>query len=213
MTAKQYLSQAYRLNERINSDLSELDRLRDLAISLSSVNYDGIRVSSTRSTEAPFEKTICKIIDAEKKINAEIERLVDLKAEISGAISQLANVDEQLLLRFRYINNYGWEKIAVLMSVSMRTVPHPRLGPARFSAASVKLAHFGTEWHIDKWYYGSVKNRGKSSWEKSCGGLFCKRKSRCMRPFLFTVTYPQMRLFLRSTAFGHIPESAAPALS
>lgn len=84
MTAKQYLSQAYRLNERINSDLSELDRLRDLAISLSSVNYDGIRVSSTRSTEAPFEKTICKIIDAEKKINAEIERLVDLKAEISG---------------------------------------------------------------------------------------------------------------------------------
>ena len=70
----------------------------------------------------PFEKTICKIIDAEKKKNAEIERLVDLKAEISGAISQLANVDEQLLLRFRYINNYGWEKIAVLMSVSMRTV-------------------------------------------------------------------------------------------
>ena len=103
MTAKQYLSQAYRLNERINSDLSELDRLRDLATSLSSVNYDGIRVSSTRSTEA-------------------IDRLVDLKAEISGAISQLANVDEQLLLRFRYINNYGWEKIAVLMSVSMRTV-------------------------------------------------------------------------------------------
>ena len=122
MTAKQYLSQAYRLNERINSDLSELDRLRDLATSLSGVNYDGVRVSKTRSTEAPFEKTICKIIDAEKKINAEIDRLVDLKAEISEAISQLANVDEQLLLRFRYINNYGWEKIAVLMSVSMRTV-------------------------------------------------------------------------------------------
>ena len=116
MTAKQYLSQAYRLNERINSDLSELDRLRDLATSLSGVNYDGVRVSKTRSTEAPFEKTICKIIDAE------IDRLVDLKAEISDAISQLANVDEQLLLRFRYINNYGWEKIAVLMSVSMRTV-------------------------------------------------------------------------------------------
>lgn len=52
MTAKQYLSQAYRLNERINSDLSELDRLRDLATSLSGVNYDGVRVSKTRSTEA-----------------------------------------------------------------------------------------------------------------------------------------------------------------
>ena len=76
MTAKQYLSQAYRLNERINSDLSELDSLRDLATSLSGVNYDGVRASKTRSTEAPFEKTICKIIDEERKINAEIDRLV-----------------------------------------------------------------------------------------------------------------------------------------
>lgn len=86
MTAKQYLSQAYQLNECINSDLSELDKLRDLATSLSGVNYDGIRVSKMRSTEAPFEKTICKIIDAERKINEEVDRLVDLKAEISDAI-------------------------------------------------------------------------------------------------------------------------------
>ena len=46
MTAKQYLSQAYRLNERINSDLSELDRLRDLATSLSGVNYDCLLYTS-----------------------------------------------------------------------------------------------------------------------------------------------------------------------
>ena len=51
MTAKQYLSQAYRLNERINSDLSELDKLRDLATSLSGVNYDGVRVSKTRRNQ------------------------------------------------------------------------------------------------------------------------------------------------------------------
>ena len=48
-----------------------------------------------------------------------------LPLSVTDSISQLANVDEQLLLRFRYINNYAWEKIAVLMSVSMRTVHQP----------------------------------------------------------------------------------------
>nr|DAL37062.1 MAG TPA_asm: hypothetical protein [Caudoviricetes sp.] len=38
------------------------------------------------------------------------------------------------------------------------------------------MAHFGTEWHIDKWYYGSVKNRAKPSWEQSCGGFFYPRR-------------------------------------
>lgn len=30
MTAKEYLRQAYRLDHRINSDLAELERLRDM---------------------------------------------------------------------------------------------------------------------------------------------------------------------------------------
>ena len=44
----------------------ELDRLRDLATSLSGVNYDGVRVSRrARSTGSALRgKTICKIIDA-----------------------------------------------------------------------------------------------------------------------------------------------------
>ncbi len=32
------------------------------------------------------------------------------------------NPDEEILLRYRYINCYGWNKICALMSVSQRTV-------------------------------------------------------------------------------------------
>ena len=35
MTAKEYLRQAYRLDHRINSDLAELERLRDMEGSIS----------------------------------------------------------------------------------------------------------------------------------------------------------------------------------
>ena len=86
------------------------------------LDKDFVAENKTKLAENPLidETVMARVNDGIEL--AEIERLVDLKAEISGAISQLANVDEQLLLRFRYINNYGWEKIAVLMSVSMRTV-------------------------------------------------------------------------------------------
>ena len=34
MTAKEYLRQAYRLDHRINSDIAELERLREMASSV-----------------------------------------------------------------------------------------------------------------------------------------------------------------------------------
>ena len=39
MTAKEYLRQAYRLNERINSHIEELKNLRDLSTRIQGVSY------------------------------------------------------------------------------------------------------------------------------------------------------------------------------
>ena len=39
MTAKEYLRQAYRLNERINSHIEELENLRDLSTRIQGVSY------------------------------------------------------------------------------------------------------------------------------------------------------------------------------
>lgn len=121
MTNKEYLNQAYRLNERINSNLKEIDELRALAVSIGSPTM-GERVSGSHSTEAPFARAIMKIDELEHKLDAEIDRLIDLKAEISNAIKTVQNPDEEILLRYRYINCYGWNKICALMSVSQRTV-------------------------------------------------------------------------------------------
>lgn len=121
MTNKEYLNQAYRLNERINSDLKELDELRALAVNIGSPSI-GERVSGSHSTEAPFARAVIRIDELERKLNEEIDRFIGLKSEISDAIRSVPNPDEEILLRYRYINCYGWNKICALMSVSTRTV-------------------------------------------------------------------------------------------
>ena len=121
MMAKEFLRQAYRLNELINSDLEELQNLRELSRSVSSPVFEE-KISGTKSTDPPFVRYVGKIIDLEKQIQQEVDRLVKLKGDIREAINQMQNVDEKLLLRYRYINFLNWEEICVNLNVSIRTV-------------------------------------------------------------------------------------------
>ena len=122
MTAKQYLKQAYRLNELINSDLEELAQLKALSTSISSPNLSGMPPSSTRNTEPFFVKCINKIVDLEKIINDEIDRFVELKKEIREVINNVPDPDERLVLRLRYIEFLKWEAVASSMGLSLKQV-------------------------------------------------------------------------------------------
>lgn len=121
MTAKEYLHQAYRLDHKINSDIEELQRLREMSCAISSPQL-GERVQTTRNTDAPFVKYICKIQELEDKINAEIDLFVDLKKEIRAVIEKIENTDEQMVLRYRYIHNMTWEEIGDELNADKSTV-------------------------------------------------------------------------------------------
>jgi len=121
MTAKEYLRQAYRLDQRINSDIQELERLQEMSSSVSAPVF-GERVQTSRNTEAPFVKYIDKIMAQEERINKEIDLYVDLKEEIRGVIKAVENTDEQLVLTYRYIHNYTWERIGCELHADSRTI-------------------------------------------------------------------------------------------
>lgn len=121
MTAKEYLSQAYRLDQRINSNIEEISRLREMATSISSPSW-GEKVQSTRNTDAPFVRCLEKIMDLESVINEEIDALVELKKEIRTVIEAVQNTDERLVLRYRYIHNCTWEQIGNELNADARTV-------------------------------------------------------------------------------------------
>jgi len=121
MTSKEYLRQAYRLDHRINSDIEEMERLRDMAGSVSSPSLEE-RHNPNRPTEAPFVRCLEKVWDLEQKINSEIDRLIDLKAQMREVIATASNADEQMVLRYRYIHNMTWEQIGDELNADRTTV-------------------------------------------------------------------------------------------
>ena len=121
MTAKEYLKQAYRIDHRINSDIAELGRLREMSTSISSPNL-GDKVQISHSGDAPFMKCLERIYDLEARINDEIDLFVDLKNEIRSVIDTVPNTDERMVLRYRYIHNFTWEQISDELSADSRTV-------------------------------------------------------------------------------------------
>ncbi|MCD7724507.1 MAG: flagellar biosynthesis protein FliA [Clostridiales bacterium] len=120
MTAKEYLNQAHHLDALINSHIREKDELQQLAFCISSPSL-GERVQTSRNTDAPFVRTLEKIMQLEDRITEEIDRLVDLKAEMLSAITDMTSNEEQVLLKYRYFEGCTWEEIAVRMNVSERT--------------------------------------------------------------------------------------------
>lgn len=122
MTPKQYLQQAYLLDEKINSRLRELDQLRRLEASVQGVDLTRERVQCSRRFRSQVENIAQKIIDLEQRINSEIDRLLELKLEIRKVIESVDNETEQLLLRLRYIEYKRWYEIAEIMGYSKRQV-------------------------------------------------------------------------------------------
>lgn len=110
MTAKEYLKQVYRLDNRISSDIEEIARLRAIATGITSPAM-GTNPSPNRSTEAPFARSVLQIIELETKISAEIDTLVRLKEQVRSAIDTVENRDERMVLRYRYIHNMTWYQI------------------------------------------------------------------------------------------------------
>lgn len=121
MNAKQYLKQAYRLNELIESNKKELEDLRLIASSVPGIDYSKERVQSSPAGDAGFTRIISKVIELEQAINDDTERMLSLKLEIRETINSLNDNDEKLLLRYRYLNFMQWDDICDSMKVSMRT--------------------------------------------------------------------------------------------
>lgn len=120
MTAKEYLKQVYLLDKRIDSGLRELAELRSLATSVTPTSEE--RVQTSPSGEAPFVRALARIWELESTIDEEIDRLVDLKVEIRTVISEVADCDQQMILRYRYIHFYSWEDIASQMGYGLRWI-------------------------------------------------------------------------------------------
>ena len=121
MTAREYLSQARWLDQKIDSDISEASRLRDMASSVGSPGFEENH-NPNRPTEAAFVHSLERVWELEQKVNAEIDRLVALKEQIRTLIAKVEDPDEQMVLRYRYIHNWTWEQIGNALFADESTI-------------------------------------------------------------------------------------------
>lgn len=119
MTAREYLGQVKALDNLINAKERELYKLRLSATSVSSTTF-GEKVQTGGENRSML--IVDKIIIMQEEINAEIDRLVDLKAEIRARISRVYNPQFVALLTDKYINGLTLDQIAEKTNMSYETI-------------------------------------------------------------------------------------------
>ncbi len=120
MMKKEYLAQAYRLDQRINSKLAQVTALNDLATKCTSTL--SVMPRNPSRGISTMADAVEKIVDLQTEINRDIDALVDLKRNIVRAIKAVENTEYQTILELRYLCFKTWEQIAVDMGYNVRHV-------------------------------------------------------------------------------------------
>ena len=109
MTAKEYLGQAYRIDQRINLKMEQVASLRALATKATATYSD---MPKGYGNVHSGENVIVKIIDLENQMNADVDELVALKEEVVGVIKAITNPEQRMVLELRYLSFKTWDEIA-----------------------------------------------------------------------------------------------------
>lgn len=104
MDAKEFLSQATVLNEKINMDFLHLQKLRELLERLGgSASAQRERVQGGELPNSPATKIVDQIADLETTIDRELAEYDLILRQIKEAIAYCGNCDEICILKGHYL--------------------------------------------------------------------------------------------------------------
>lgn len=119
MDIRTYLNQIRHLDLLIDSKLEQVSQLRNRMIYVSPTF--GERVQGSHDPDK-FTNGVAKIIELEKVINEDIDKLVDMKVKAREIIETLNTVIEKAILYKHYFEGKSFEDIAVEVNYSLRWV-------------------------------------------------------------------------------------------
>ncbi len=120
MNSKEYLSQVLHIEQRIQSKMLQVQRLREALTHCTQTMTDMPRsapIHADRNAE-----TIAQLLDMETLLKIDLARLLTLQKEVREHINQLKNPDQQLILELRYLCGKTWPEIQSEMGYSRRSV-------------------------------------------------------------------------------------------
>jgi len=115
-----YLKRYINLDREIERKLEEVSRLRSKLTRVTEVFTAEPRGGG--SIYGKTEEILAKIVDLEKEIDADVDRLVAIRDGIKTIIEAVEDDRERLLLQYRYLDGRTFEEIAVQMNYSWRQI-------------------------------------------------------------------------------------------
>lgn len=119
VNAKEFLQQYLDVDREINAKLDQIHHYRDMAIKTTQVlTPDRVQTSVVNKTEIIVQK----IVDLEREVDADVDRLLVIKRQVEAVIASVPDSKQRAVLSRRYINGQTWEKIAVALDISYQWV-------------------------------------------------------------------------------------------
>ena len=118
MLAKDFLNQAFLIDQRIRSKSEQIRTLHEIATSCSA-NITGMPRNPNRGGSRMAD-AVCKMIDLENEIARDMDRLIEVKREIVTVINAVDDVVLRTLLEKRYLCGATWEEISVDLCFNRR---------------------------------------------------------------------------------------------
>lgn len=115
--AKHYLNQVYRIEERIDGLIEQLEHYQAIGTRITSQWGDGVHSGTPHS---PVEQAALKLVEIETEINEEMSQLVDTKRAVKHVVSQVEDPQQKMVIELRYFQYLRFPDIAKRMNYSER---------------------------------------------------------------------------------------------
>jgi RinA family phage transcriptional activator len=115
-----YLKRYINLDREIERKLEEVARLRSKLARVTEVFTEEPKGGG--SIYGKTGEILAKIVDLEKEIDADVDRLVAVRDSIKSIIEAVEDDRERLLLQYRYLDGKTFEWIAAEMHYSWRQI-------------------------------------------------------------------------------------------
>ena len=116
MTAQEFLNQTFVINSEINRKQQHIEALRNLLVS-STPALTGMPKNPSPNNSRMAD-IVAEIADLEKEVEADIERLVQIRHDIVEAAFLLKAETERAIIEDRYVKFMRWEEIVTHLGYS-----------------------------------------------------------------------------------------------
>lgn len=120
MSVKEKLKALRFTSKIIDSKIRQLYKLKRQIQTVQSFDYSKERFKTNEKTS--FENTLCKIIDLEREITKDIDKLADGKKELDNFVKSVLSGNEYLVIQMRYFEETNWLDIAKRLNYTLDNI-------------------------------------------------------------------------------------------